>query len=821
MELFVLRLKKTWYVSAILGLFTVLCIGLFFFGGDHSEPFHYNKPSESGDKHQARDEYLRFRLGGSKDSYIKREYDSLRLDAAQSRLVLQDNRGSEEVIAEGKLRGTWIERGAQNQSGRVIISEVLESKDLVVLGTDGGSIISGPLSGNSFTIHNNNFNMIAKAIHAFEKGNGFRIVVLTDHGVYYTDDEGEIWNKSYDDQMVTSTLSRTNNQLYAVTHSGQVVLSKDLGESFEVLGTVAEVNGKYAMWTARYDDGDVFLLAQGTVYSVSEQTIAEIGAIDKSSTRIAISGDNRKGNSTLYALYKGKPGSSLYKSSDQGKTWTSVGQTPTGMFRPNSFFSATESLLYTGGMECYRSEDGGVSWTKLNSWKDYYANSGGDPEKMLHADITEIRTYIDKSGSRFSLISTDGGTYSTYDDKNYKNITLHGVRNNMYYDVCSRWDSPDIIMAGSQDQGAQISKPGSGNGEILDFTQYVAGDQGSYSSSDSGKSVWFMYVMGLLYYHPNTLNSSAVSVGKPSNTDSYLWLPPTMADPQQPNIVYTGGTYLYKTVYENGAAKHSKYSKHAFGTHITDIAVSPIDHNHWYITTAGKQLYYSSDYGKNWVLKSTNIPSNHLLVGQAVVPDNLTLGKIYVAGNGNGSDAVFVSDDHGASFSATGEGVPTTAVLDMTMSNDNKYLFAAAYDAAYVYIVEENRWYNLTGLTGPDVPYFAVEYVPTIQTARFATHGRGIFDFKINTGPVAITKNQKLEIDPITFTKVHDRFVITTPKGGEYRLEILTVSGKVLYRKMVSLSSGENSITLPDLAHQNLILTISDDNVRILKRIHL
>lgn len=815
-----IRVRNSQFVSALV-LFAILCTGLYFLGEQKSESFHFNSPTDSRENHQAREEYLRFRLGGSVDSNVKAAYDRKRAEAANERLLKGPQRGKEESFAGGKFRGEWIERGAQNQSGRVIIADVLESKDLLILGTDGGSILLGPLSGNDFEILNNNFNMVAKSIHVFDMGDTDRVVVMTKRGIFLTDDNGKSWKRTFEDEMTASTLSRKNNTIYAVTHSGKVLISKDQGGAFQQIGTVSDENGKYALWTARYQSGGVFLLAQGSVYSLSEQGVQEVGSTGDKSTSIAISGDNSKAQSVLYALYKGKPGSRLYKSSNNGVTWSQLANSPTGMFRPNSFFAATENILYTGGMECFRSTNGGSSWTKLNSWKEYYDNSGGDPETKLHADITEIRTFLDKSDRRFSLISTDGGTYITYDDKNYKNITLRDIHNNMYYDVCSRWDTPDIILAGSQDQGAQISVPQSGSGSILDFKQYVAGDQGSYSSSDSGKSVWFMYVMGLLYYHPNTLEASAISVGKPSNTDSYLWLPPTQADPQRPTIAYTGGTYLYKSVFENGSATHSKHSQQAFGTHITDIAISPVDENHWYITTAGKQLYHSADYGKNWTLVSTNIPSNDLLVGQAVVPDMKVLGRVYVAGNGNGDDAVFVSDNHGKTFRTTGEGAPTTSVLDMVMSSDSKYLFAAAYDAAYVYIIDEWKWYNMTGLTGPDVPYFAVEYIPTINTVRFATHGRGIFDFKINTGPVALSKSMMLSDATLSIQQVCDQFVIDTKVAGEYRLELLTTSGRVVYRKSIYLSMGKNSVSLPPLADQRLIVTLSDDNVRIVKQITL
>lgn len=229
-----IRVRNSQFVSALV-LFAILCTGLYFLGEQKSESFHFNSPTESGENHQAREEYLRFRLGGSVDSNVKAAYDRKRAEAANERLLKGPQRGKEESFAGGKFRGEWIERGAQNQSGRVIIADVLESKDLLILGTDGGSILLGPLSGNDFEILNNNFNMVAKSIHVFDMGDTDRVVVMTKRGIFLTDDNGKSWKRTFEDEMTASTLSRKNNTIYAVTHSGKVLISKDQGGLFSRL----------------------------------------------------------------------------------------------------------------------------------------------------------------------------------------------------------------------------------------------------------------------------------------------------------------------------------------------------------------------------------------------------------------------------------------------------------------------------------------------------------------------------------------------------------------------------------------------------------
>ena len=49
-----------------------------------------------------------------------------------------------------------------------------------------------------------------------------------------------------------------------------------------------------------------------------------------------------------------------------------------------------------------------------------------------------------------------------------------------------------------------------------------------------------------------------------------------------------------------------------------------------------------------------------------------------------------------------------------------------------MYITEEGTWQDLAGISAPDQTYWSVEYIPELNTARFGTYGRGIWDFIID-----------------------------------------------------------------------------------------
>ena len=78
-------------------------------------------------------------------------------------------------------------------------------------------------------------------------------------------------------------------------------------------------------------------------------------------------------------------------------------------------------------------------------------------------------------------------------------------------------------------------------------------------------------------------------------------------------------------------------------------------------------------------------------------------------------------------------------------------IFAATEIGPYVYSENENEWFFLSGLSAPDQTYWTVDFIPEINTARFGTYGRGIWDFvidgnyNINLGDVNLDNNVNIQ----------------------------------------------------------------------------
>ena len=71
-------------------------------------------------------------------------------------------------------------------------------------------------------------------------------------------------------------------------------------------------------------------------------------------------------------------------------------------------------------------------------------------------------------------------------------------------------------------------------------------------------------------------------------------------------------------------------------------------------------------------------------------------------------------------------------IYELCSTDDDALLFAATEVGPYVYSFLEQEWLLLSGVTAPDQTYWSCEYIPEIQTVRFGTYGRGIWDFVLN-----------------------------------------------------------------------------------------
>ena len=661
-----------------------------------------------------------------------------------------------EIILNRQIEGTWIERGSNNLAGRIRTADIDFDNNLIYCASAGGNIWKGSLEGENWTSLNDY--MKIQGITFLRTVNtefGKRLLIGSENnGFYYSDNDCLTLSQgnginNYSIKRII--MEHGTNHIYALVNSSPraIYKSTDLGENFEILITLNENSGvvsagisHFDIFTPRYFESEIYLINDMNLYELSNDELILISSLPGSySDDVLLTGGVSNSGTFLYAYIEGQ----VFKSINAGLSWVHQGEAPTNWWWYNGFNSSNleRDKIFIGGMEVYKGSNcndnqwdcnGGNIWQLVNPWWEYYDNI----ETRLHADIPEVRFFLDEEYNEVGLISTDGGLYISNDYlESVQNISMSGLGVSQYYSTYSQRFYPYSIFAGSQDQGLQKSIPDNQNIEgIQNFEQIISGDYGHLVSGNDGVSIWANYP-GFTIYYPDIANSNtSVSLDFPG--DGYLWIAPLTEHPHSSEKVIlgggglNGGNHLIELSISDNQIVYEEQDYNFSGT-VSAMGYSQIDPSYRYVLTENGKFYYSSDYGENWMITSSFTgPSSHYFYGSTILASQNNLGKVYIGGSGYSNSPVYVSNNHGLTFEEMNTGLPNTLVFQLAGTPNDDIIFAATEIGPYAYSSNSDEWFLLSGLSAPDQTYWTVDYIPEINTARFGTYGRGIWDFVLN-----------------------------------------------------------------------------------------
>ena len=642
------------------------------------------------------------------------------------------------------IEGEWHERGSNNLAGRIRTADIDFNNNIIYCASSGGNIWKGTIDGENWTSLTDYMQILGITfLRIIDTESGQRLLIGSENnGFYYSDNDCLTISES--NGLENYSIKRVivehgTNHIYALVNDAPraIYRSTDLGENFELFISLDATWGipwqgisHFDIFTSRYFEDHIYLINDMNFYRISDNNLILISSLPGSySGDVLLTGGFRNNESFLYAYVDGQ----IFKSINGGSSWSYKGSAPSSWWWYNGFNSSNieRDEIFIGGMELFGSSNGGNDWELVNPWWEYY----NDMESKLHADIPEVRFFLDNEYNEFALISTDGGLYISDDYlSSVQNISLSGLGVSQYYSTYSQRFSPYKIFAGSQDQGLQKSI--TDNDGIQDFEQIISGDYGHLVSGDNGVSIWANYP-GFTIYYPNIASSnSSLSLDFPGS--GYLWIAPLMEHPYISTKAIlggggiNGGNHLVELAIQGNQIIYNEL-EYSFSGTISAMGYSPINPSYRYVLTENGKFYYSLDDGENWTMTSSFTgPGAHYFYGSTIWASPQELGKVFIGGSGYSNSPVYVSNNHGQTFEELDNGLPNTLVFQLTGTPDDALLFAATEIGPYVYSRNDNEWYFLSGISAPDQTYWSVDYIPEINTARFGTYGRGIWDFIVN-----------------------------------------------------------------------------------------
>lgn len=553
----------------------------------------------------------------------------------------------------------------------------------VLKSTDGGD--SWKTTGLTFTLKQRDF--VANLL--IDPNNTNTVFATTKSNIKRTTDGGVTWKNVHTDKdVVFSTIQYkmgSDSTLYATSDWGSLYKSVDNGTKWKIVSNPSDF-------------------------------------------RIALAQTPKNPNILLLLDSRG----GVKKSIDGGNKWDSLStikdyNSQLGYNMVISISPIDEKLVLAGGINGYRSKDGGATW---ETYLDGYWGEG-TPYFYVHSDHHEI-AFVPKTNKVFSL--NDGGIFKgdASSDTAWKDLSA-GLSITQYYNVSGTPKNESKLIAGSQDNDVVVF-----DGEKITGQNPVSdGVEGLWDYSDSNIA-WSCSQNGVLLNRTKDNFKTVERLVLPSKAP-FVWK--MDIHPTKPNIIYAG---LNDDIYQSKDRGDTWKKMNSGVGQIACIASAPSDGNVMYVAGSDEETFSygikkTMDGGASWT--NVKIPSDSLTVkGIAIHPTKPDEVYICYAGYSTKKGGrVYHSKDSGKNWTDISKNLPNIPTHDIdyeTGSSDGE-LFLATDLGVYHWSASKQLWTKLdNGL--PSVIVHDLEIHYGTGKIRAATFGRGIWEATIDVDPLPL-----------------------------------------------------------------------------------
>lgn len=700
------------------------------------------------------------------------------------------------------------EIGPSRQGGRYVNFAVVEKANKVIYAaTASGGLWKTVNNGQSWDALTDDVNMISIGAVAVDQ-----------------QDTSVVWVGS--GEANNSRSSYWGNGVYKSTDGGQTWNNMGLPESHHIGRILIDPNNSDVVYVAAlghlYSDNEergVYKTTDGgkswsKVLEVKKKGGKFIGVVDMAmspddpNTIIAAAYDKIR---TPWTFNEGGEGSGIYKTTDGGANWTELGGGLPGGFLgrigvayapgdANVLYANIENINVEGmsdkerrnmlevgialdrdkevvGVEVYRSNDGGSSWTKVNGGEKniggapsyYYQQVRVDPNDADHVYVIGIQIWESKNGGQsWSRPFRFGGdNHAMWIDPNDSDHMLLGYDHGMgiTYDAGKTWYHPDElplaqfyavdvdmaypynVYGGLQDNGSVRGPSTSKNGGAMPYEvwQRVGGGDGMYNVPDKSNN---RYLYNESQFGPlrrldmKTGESASIRYSGDRNM-RWNWNAPIVVSSHNSDVIYHAGNKVVKSTFrgenweeisgdlsKNDPVKAAGTGNIQYGT-ITSLEESPLDPNELWVGTDDGNVHVTTDGGNNWTNLNANIPNNPEFWVSRIEASNHYKGTAYLSYTGMRRDNVnaflYKTTDHGKTWTSIVNNLPAEPINVIREDHNNPNLLFVGTDfGVYASIDGGSNWTKfMNGM--PVNPAYDMVIHPRENELVVATHGRGIF----------------------------------------------------------------------------------------------
>jgi photosystem II stability/assembly factor-like uncharacterized protein len=445
-----------------------------------------------------------------------------------------------------------------------------------------------------------------------------------------------------------------------------------------------------------------------------------------------------------------------YKSTNSGTNWTALSTSvPIGnqgwYNNANLIKPDNANLILVGTLNIEKSTNGGTSFTTKSDWSAW--NTGavppGQPEgpsNFVHADVHYITTNPKDANKVYIL--ADGGLYRSNDfGETFYSCNGGFVTSQFYNSFSNSFQDSTWCLGGLQDNRAAFSQ-----GTNAWYKTFVGDGFWTAVNSANDNICYVEYSYGDIS-KSNNRGQSWTDIGPPGNGNgaNYCFSAPYVSAKSNPNIMYVGGTGIYKST-TGGGNWQGPYGASVFGgNRLLSMAVSFTNQDTLYVgsapsvTAAG--VFRSYNGGLNWTNVTGNLP-NRFVTDLTVNPNNSK--EVIAVFGGFGTLApghVFRTINNGDTWtdiSGNLPDVPHASVVMDPLYTQNIYVGNDL--GTYVTTNGGTNWYEYrTGMPYAMVFDLSISY--TNRKLRAATYGNGIWQRDLVQNPVSVGNSNTIVKD--------------------------------------------------------------------------